>query len=84
MGRNDIMIETNLPIIFLRDLILFPYNELKIEFSSVKDKYVIDKSINKKKKRLNLLETPVFFLLLLPICYNYLKSSVRPCLSESV
>ena len=39
------MIETNLPIIFLRELILFPYNELKIEFSSIKDKYVIDKAI---------------------------------------
>ena len=28
------MVETNLPILFLRDVVLFPYNELRIEVST--------------------------------------------------
>ena len=39
------MIETNLPIIFLKQIIVFPYNEIKIEFTSDKDKSVINKAI---------------------------------------
>jgi ATP-dependent Lon protease len=39
------MIETNLPIIFLKEIIVFPYNEIKIEFTNNKDKLVIDKAL---------------------------------------
>lgn len=38
------MVETNLPILFLHDLILFPYNELRIEFNLDKDKKIIELS----------------------------------------
>ena len=36
------MVETNLPILFLRDVVLFPYNELRIEVSSEFEKKVLD------------------------------------------
>lgn len=38
------MVETNLPILFLHDLILFPYNELRIEFNLDRDKKIIELS----------------------------------------
>lgn len=36
------MVETNLPVILLKDKILFPYNELRVEFTRSKDKLVLD------------------------------------------
>ena len=36
------MVETNLPILFLHDLILFPYNELRIELNLDRDKKIIE------------------------------------------
>lgn len=36
------MVETNLPVILLRDNILFPYNDIRIEFSSDKDKLILN------------------------------------------
>ena len=39
------MVETNLPIIFLKEIIVFPYNEIKTEFSNDKDKLVIERAI---------------------------------------
>ena len=39
------MIETNLPIIFLKEIIIFPYNEIKLEFSNSKDKLVVNSAI---------------------------------------
>ena len=38
------MVETNLPILLLKTKILFPYNELRIEVTSAKDKLVIKNS----------------------------------------
>ena len=38
------MVETNLPIIFLKEHILLPYNELRLEFSSEMDKLVLNTS----------------------------------------
>lgn len=38
------MVETNLPIIFLKDHILLPYNELRLEFVSENDKLVLSTS----------------------------------------
>ena len=38
------MVETNLPILFLHDLILFPYNELRVEFNLDRDKKIIELS----------------------------------------
>ena len=38
------MVETNLPILFLHDLILFPYNELRVEFNLERDKKIIELS----------------------------------------
>ena len=38
------MVETNLPILFLHDLILFPYNELRIELNLDRDKKIIELS----------------------------------------
>ena len=36
------MVETNLPILFLRDVVLLPYNELRIEFSKEYEKNILD------------------------------------------
>lgn len=36
------MVETNLPILFLRDVILLPYNEMRIEISKELEKRIID------------------------------------------
>ena len=38
------MVETNLPIIFLRDVIVFPYNEIRVEFNKTQDKLVLENS----------------------------------------
>ncbi len=35
------MVETNLPVIFLRDVVLLPYNELRIELSRTLEKSII-------------------------------------------
>lgn len=32
------MVETNLPILYLRDVVLLPYNEIRLEFTNEKDK----------------------------------------------
>ena len=36
------MVETNLPILFLRDVVLLPYNELRIEFSKEHEKRILE------------------------------------------
>ncbi|MBQ2872823.1 MAG: endopeptidase La [Bacilli bacterium] len=36
------MVETNLPILFLRDVVLLPYNELRIEFSKDYEKKILE------------------------------------------
>ena len=36
------MVETNLPVLFLRDVVLLPYNELRIEFSKEYEKMILD------------------------------------------
>lgn len=38
------MVETNLPILFLRDVVLLPYNELRIEFSKESEKRILELS----------------------------------------
>ena len=35
------MVETNLPVIFLRNVVLLPYNELRVELSSELDKHIL-------------------------------------------
>lgn len=36
------MVETNLPVIILKDVVLLPYNELRIEFATDKDKLILN------------------------------------------
>ena len=43
------MVETNLPILFLRDVVLLPYNELRIEFSKDYEKKILDIGTNNKE-----------------------------------
>lgn len=38
------MVETNLPIIFLKNVIVFPYNEIRVEFNKTQDKLVLENS----------------------------------------
>ena len=38
------MVETNLPILFLREVVLLPYNELRIEFSKEYEKRILELS----------------------------------------
>ena len=35
------MVETNLPVLFLREVVLFPYNELRLELSTDYEKSII-------------------------------------------
>jgi len=35
------MVETNLPVLFFKDVILFPYNELRVEFNSSQEKLIL-------------------------------------------
>ena len=39
------MVETNLPILLLKTNILFPYNEIRVEVTSSKEKLVVQNSI---------------------------------------
>jgi len=39
---GDIMVETNLPVLFLRDVVILPYNELRIELSNDIDKTIVN------------------------------------------
>lgn len=36
------MVETNLPILYLREVILFPYNEIRLEFTSISDLEILN------------------------------------------
>ena len=38
------MVETNLPVILLKDNILFPYSDIRVEISKDRDKLILDKS----------------------------------------
>jgi len=38
------MVETNLPVLFLRDVVILPYNELRIELSKEIDKLIVNTS----------------------------------------
>ena len=38
------MVETNLPVIILKDVVLLPYNELRIEFATDKEKLILNTS----------------------------------------
>ena len=35
------MVETNLPILYLREMVLLPYNEIRLEFTNDEDKKVL-------------------------------------------
>ena len=38
------MVQTNLPVLLLKDTVLFPYSELRVEFSTSKEKIVLETS----------------------------------------
>ena len=35
------MIETNLPVLYLRDSVLLPFNDIRLEFNNERDKKII-------------------------------------------
>lgn len=39
------MVETNLPVLLLKNVILFPYNEIRVEFNKSKEKLVLENSL---------------------------------------
>ena len=39
------MVETNLPIILLKSNIIFPYSEIRVQFTRTKDKLVLENSL---------------------------------------
>lgn len=49
------MVETNLPIIFLKEQIILPYNEIKLEFVTEHDKIILNKSITQHDSNLLLI-----------------------------
>ena len=52
------MVETNLPIIFLKEHILLPYNELRLEISNENDKLVLNESELSHDSHLLLINLP--------------------------
>ena len=52
------MVETNLPIIFLKDHILLPYNELRLEITNENDKMVLNNSELSHDSHLLLINLP--------------------------
>ena len=55
------MIKTKLPVIVLRNLVLLPHGEIKLEISNESDKIIINKSIN---------ENSSYVLLISPFCLS--------------
>ena len=55
------MIKTKLPVIVLRNLVLLPHGEIKLEISNESDKNIINKSIN---------ENSSYVLLISPFCLS--------------
>ena len=51
------MVETNLPVLFLRDVVLLPYNELRIEFSKEYEKKILENSEKRNMTYQNLWDT---------------------------
>ena len=49
------MVETNLPVLLLKNVILFPYNEVRVEFIKIKDKKIIDNAIKYKDNHILLI-----------------------------
>ena len=43
------MIETNLPILYLREVVLLPFNEIRLEFTEDKEKNILENDIYKYK-----------------------------------
>ena len=39
------MVETNLPVLLLKNIILFPYSEIRVEFNRSRDKLVLANAI---------------------------------------
>ena len=52
------MVETNLPILLLKNVILFPYNEIRIEVHKSKEKQVLDDCIKNKDSHILLINLP--------------------------
>ena len=42
-GSN--MVQTNLPVLLLKSTVLFPYNEIRLEVSSSKDRIVLETAL---------------------------------------
>lgn len=40
------MVETNLPVLLLKNIILFPYNEIRVEFTMSREKLVLSNALN--------------------------------------
>lgn len=43
--EGSTMVETNLPIIILKNNILFPYNEVRVEFTGARDKILLENAL---------------------------------------
>ena len=39
------MVETNLPVLLLKNVVLFPYSEIRVEFVKIKEKVIIENAI---------------------------------------
>lgn len=49
------MVETNLPVLLLKNVILFPYNEIRVEFTNSRDKLVLDNASHYKDNHILLI-----------------------------
>jgi len=52
------MVETNLPIMFLRDIVILPYNEFRLEITDEYDKNVLNNSVSSKDGYVLLVNIP--------------------------
>ena len=49
------MVETNLPVLLLKDVILFPYNDIRVEFVTNTDKLVLENALKYKDNHILLI-----------------------------
>ena len=56
------MIETNLPILYLREVVLLPFNEIRLEFTEDKEKNILDISMKSYDSNILLINFSLYLI----------------------
>ena len=77
------MVETNLPVILLKNNILFPYSEIRVEFVNTGDKLVLESSLKDHDNHLLMVnlddpleENPNISTLILPYILRMISAGI--------